>query len=61
MSALRLRPADTAELLKPAASPLPRVTPWPYRIAAPFIMLVSLTLWAVLWQAAAYMIATVLN
>ena len=61
MSALRLRTVDTADLLTTPAPRLRPATPWPYRIAVPFIMLASLVLWAIFWQAATFTIAVLVN
>ena len=61
MLTLPARSGDTAGLLQQPPSPVLRVSPWPYRIAVPFIMLLSLSLWAVLWQTAAFAIAAVLT
>jgi hypothetical protein len=66
MSALPIPSGDTAELLLPhptpaAASPLRAGSPWPYRIAVPFIMLLSFGLWALAWQAASFAVAALVN
>lgn len=61
MLALPVRSGDTADLLKRPPTPVLRGSPWPYRIAVPFIMLLSLSLWAVLWQTAAFAIAAVFS
>ena len=53
---------DNRTAIPPARlRPVPGVAPWAYRVAVPFIMLLSLSMWAVLWQVAAYSFALILG
>ncbi len=61
MPTIRLSPVDTSTLPRQRLRPVPRATQWHYRAAVPFIILLSVALWAVVWESAAYTAAVILR
>lgn len=61
MPTIPLSGAETHEIIGQRLRPVPSDTPWRYRVAVPFIMMLSVALWAVVWEAASYTAAIIMK